>query len=58
MTLDEYKLAREAWVRREYDKLSQKPIGMLGHWAWYVVKEREFKKYLKDKGIDIPKSML
>lgn len=55
MTLEEYRLARNAWIRREYDNEIMKPVGMLGHWAWYVSKERKFKQLLESSGIKIPK---
>ena len=53
MTKEEYRLARNAWVLKQYDLEPKKPHNIVEHWAWYIKKEREFRQLLAGKGIKI-----
>lgn len=48
MTKDEYEAAKNAWMKKEFDKDPQKPSGMIGTWGWYLKKEKEFNETLKN----------
>ena len=45
---DEYSRRFKEWLAAQGENLGE---GMLGKWAWYSEKEKEFRKKLAEEGI-------
>ena len=46
---EEYIKTRVEFFKEEYNKLGSKPIGLCGHWSWYLEKEKELQAKLREE---------
>jgi hypothetical protein len=53
MTKEEYTRQEDAYIKEQFKIADPKPNGMCGTWSWHLLKKREFKKIMKDKGISV-----